>query len=107
MTNSSESRNGAGDDDTSFGDIIKDLDRNEVRIVIREETRRFRKPTTIISGLPSERGEIEKVAHDLKRFLATGGSAKDGLVILQGDQREAAKNRLVKMGYAESNIEVQ
>jgi translation initiation factor 1 len=94
-------------EDLAFGDYLRDLDRDQVRIIIREETRRFRKPTTLISGLPTERGELQKVAHELKKSLATGGSAKDGQVILQGDKREDAKQVLVKLGYSASNIEVQ
>ncbi len=47
------------------------------------------------------------MAHELKKKLTTGGSAKDGQVILQGDKREEAKTILVKLGYLESNIEVQ
>jgi len=58
-------------------------------------------------GLPDERGELQHVAQELKKKLATGGTAKDGQVILQGDKREEAKRILIKMGYAESNIEVQ
>jgi len=58
-------------------------------------------------GLPNERGELQRVAQELKKKLATGGTAKDGQVIIQGDKREEAKNILVKMGYSESNIEVQ
>ena len=91
----------------AFGDYLRDLDRDQVRIIIREETRRFRKPTTLISGLPTERGELQKVAHELKKSLATGGSAKEGQVILQGDKREEAKQVLIKLGYSASNIEVQ
>ncbi len=95
------------DDDVDFKDYLQDLDKDQVRIIIRVETRRFRKPTTIISGLPNERGSLEKVSHELKKKLATGGTAKDGLVILQGDHREPAKEILVKLGYSASNIEVQ
>lgn len=93
--------------DVAFGDILKELDRDQVRIIIREETRRFRKPTTLIMGLPKERGELQRVAQELKKKLATGGTAKDGQIILQGDKREDAKKILVKLGYSESNIEVQ
>jgi len=94
-------------EDIAFGEILKDLDKDQVRIIIRSEMRRFRKPTTLITGLPTERGELQKVTHDLKKHLATGGSAKDGQIILQGDHREAAKEQLIKMGYSASNIEVQ
>jgi translation initiation factor 1 len=86
---------------------LEELDKDQVRIIIRVETRKFRKPTTLIIGLPQERGEMERVTHELKKKLATGGSAKEGQIILQGDHREAAKELLVKLGYSASNIEVQ
>ena len=100
----------SGDDsdkieEPAFGDILRDLDRDQVRIIVRLELRRFRKPTTLITGLPP--AEMEKVARDLKKRLATGGSAKDGQIILQGDHREASKDVLVKEVYSDSNIEVQ
>jgi len=97
----------SNDDDVNFNDYLEDLDRDQVRIIIRVETRRFRKPTTLISGLPTERGEIQKVSRELKKKLAAGGSSKDGLVMLQGDHREAAKENLVRLGYSADNIEVQ
>jgi translation initiation factor 1 len=97
----------SNDDDVNFNDYLEDLDRDQVRIIIRVETRRFRKPTTLISGLPNERGELQKVSRELKKKLAAGGSAKDGLVMLQGDHREAAKENLVRLGYSADNIEVQ
>ena len=103
----SSSDSGKNADEIDFGNILRDLDRDQVRIIIRLEMRRFRKPTTLITGLPTERGELERVTHDLKRHLATGGSAKDGQIILQGDHRESAKEELIKLGYSASNIEVQ
>jgi len=95
------------DDDVNFSDYLQDLDKDEVHIVIRVETRRFRKPTTLISGLPKKDGSLEKVSRELKRMLATGGTAKNGLVILQGDQRNLAKETLVKLGFSPTSIEVQ
>ncbi|MDA4130987.1 MAG: stress response translation initiation inhibitor YciH [Thaumarchaeota archaeon] len=92
-------------EDPAFGDLLRDLDRDQVKIIVRLELRRFRKPTTLVSGLPGS--ELEKVARDLKKRLATGGSAKDGQIILQGEHREAVKEALVKLGYPQENIEVQ
>lgn len=95
------------DEEPSFNEFLEELDKDQVRIIIRVETRKFRKPTTLISGLPQARGELQKVSHELKKRLATGGSAKEGQIILQGDHREAAKEILVKLGYSAPNIEVQ
>ena len=88
-----------------FDEYLQDLDKDQVRIIIRVETRRFRKPTTLISGLPKD--SLQNISHELKKKLATGGTAKDGLIILQGDHREAAKEMLLKLGYPGSNVEVQ
>ena len=70
------------------------------------ETRRFGKPVTVIQGLPKTGASIKEVVRILKHRLATGGTLKEGIVILQGDQREKAKNELVKLGFAETSIEV-
>jgi len=70
------------------------------------ETRRFGKPVTVIQGLPKAGASIKEVVRILKHRLATGGTLKEGIVILQGDQREKAKNELVKLGFAETSIEV-
>jgi translation initiation factor 1 len=42
---------------------------------------------TLVHGLTS--GELNAVAAELKRSCGTGGTAKDGLVTLQGDKRDA------------------
>ncbi|MDQ2908822.1 MAG: stress response translation initiation inhibitor YciH [Candidatus Eremiobacteraeota bacterium] len=42
---------------------------------------------TLVYGLASR--ELESIATELKRRCATGGTAKDGVVSLQGDRRDA------------------
>ncbi len=95
------------EDDSIFGEVIKELDAQESHITIRLEMRRFRKPTTLITGLSGTKEELLRVTRQLKRKLATGGSLKDGVVLLQGDQRDGAKELLATLGFAESRIEVQ
>ena len=94
------------EEEPEFGELLRELDHSEIHIVIREETRRFSKPTTLIQGLPSDKVELEKVTRELKKKLATGGTSKDGQIILQGDKREEAKDVLEKMGYSGDQIEV-
>jgi translation initiation factor 1 len=43
---------------------------------------------TLVYGLAAR--ELEAVAADLKKRCGTGGTAKNGLVELQGDRRDAA-----------------
>lgn len=51
---------------------------------------------TIITGLPER--EIAQVAQTLKRSCGTGGTAKNGVVEIQGDHREAIVARLQAEG---------
>ena len=93
--------------ESEFEDALRELDKSEVRIVVRLETRKFRKPVTMVLGLPKEKHDLEEIARDLKRKLATGGTAKEGAILLQGDHREDVRDELVKLGYSASQIEVQ
>jgi translation initiation factor 1 len=87
--------------------VCEELEKEESRVVVRLEMRRFRKPTTMIEGLNPKRTDIDKIAHQLKSKLACGGTAKDGYILLQGDHREAVKTHLVTLGFSENSIEVQ
>ncbi len=93
--------------DSLFSDVLRELDAEESRIIVRLELRRFRKKTTVVEGLSGTQDSLADVARELKKKLATGGSVKDGIIILQGDQRDSVKEMLTRMGYSEQRIEVQ
>ena len=54
--------------------------------VSRTSSGRRGKTVTLVTGLPA--GDVAAVAKELKRLCGSGGSAKDGVVEIQGDQRE-------------------
>lgn len=58
-----------------------------VRIALDRKHRRG-KMVTIVSGASVDEAELTQLCRDLKKLLATGGSAHDGQVELQGDHRE-------------------
>ena len=87
--------------------VCEELEKDETRIVVRLEMRRFSKPTTMVEGLNPKRQDLVKLAKKLKQKLACGGTAKNGYILLQGDHRDTIKDRLVEMGFYESSIEVQ
>ncbi len=93
-------------EDLDFKGILSELDRSESHIVVRMETRRFGKPVTVIQGLPKTGASMKEVVRILKHRLATGGTVKDEILLLQGDQREGVKKELVKLGFLETSIEV-
>jgi translation initiation factor 1 len=86
---------------------IKDLDTQQdsgesvSRIIKmkREVKGRGGKTVTTLVGfnLPAE--NLQKVASDLKRHCGSGGSVKDGIIIIQGDQRDKIETYLAGQGY--------
>jgi len=93
-------------EDFDFNAALKELDKSETHLVVRVEFRRWGKHMTIIQGLPKMGRSLDEVAHRLKGRLATGGTAKEGVIMLQGDHRSRIKDELVKMGFAEDHIEI-
>ena len=83
-----------------------DLEKDSNHIIIRLETRRFKKKGTMIEGLDPKIKNLEKVAKELKSKYACGGTAKEGYIFLQGDHRETIKDTLVNLGFAEDTIEL-
>jgi translation initiation factor 1 len=89
----------------SMDDILKELDKEKTRIVISKDVRRFRKIATVVKGL-QDRKDIESITKEMKTKIGTGGTYKDGQIILQGDHRQYVKNFLLKKGYDETSIVV-
>ena len=65
--------------------------------VSRETSGRRGKTVTVVRGVPAR--ELDEVASDLKRQCGSGGSAKDGVVEIQGDHRPKVVARLESRGY--------
>jgi translation initiation factor 1 len=89
----------------SMDELIKEIEKEEAAIVITKDIRKYRKPVTVISGL-QERKDLKEITKQLKTKIGTGGTFKEGQIILQGDHREAAKGLLAEMGFKEEAIEV-
>ena len=65
--------------------------------VSRETSGRRGKTVTVVRGVPAR--DLDAVASDLKRLCGTGGSAKDGVVEIQGDHRPKIVARLEAQGH--------
>lgn len=64
-----------------------------------EKKGRGGKTATIISGFTLTQDELSDVAAQLKSKLGTGGSARGGEILIQGDRREDVMRLLRQMGY--------
>jgi translation initiation factor 1 len=95
----------SSDYDNSMDELLRELRKEETGIVISKDIRKFHKPVTIISGL-HDRKDAKNIARQLKSRIGTGGTFKEGQIILQGDHREKAMSLLVAMGFSEDSIEV-
>lgn len=70
------------------------------KLRVRLDTKqRAGKAVTLVSGFAGEENALEELGKRLKNFCGTGGSVKEGEVIVQGDQREKVMQWLLKNGF--------
>ncbi|MDX1910085.1 MAG: translation initiation factor [Saprospiraceae bacterium] len=60
------------------------------------------KETTAIKGFTGSDESLESLAKLLKNKCAAGGSAKDGIILVQGDHRDKVLKLLLDLGYKNS-----
>ena len=65
----------------------------------RETKGRGGKAVTLVKGVPLVGAELKKLAKQLKQKCGVGGSLKDDVIEIQGDQRDLLKKELESRGY--------
>lgn len=84
-----------------WDNIAKEGQRIKISIV----KKKFGKKYTVVNGLNKHEVNIKEIAKKLKAKFACGGTAKDGLVELQGDHSKDIKKELIKLGFSPDSIE--
>ena len=69
-----------------------------------EKKGRNGKPVTLIEGFEGSEDELKKISKQIKTTLGIGGSEKDGVIIIQGDNRDKIMDILKHMGYKTKRV---
>lgn len=81
-------------------DDVDTLPAAQQKLRVRLETKhRAGKTVTLVDGFVGKDEDREELGKKLKNYCGTGGSAKDGEIIVQGDHRDKVLQWLLKNGY--------
>ncbi|MCA9485230.1 MAG: stress response translation initiation inhibitor YciH [Nanoarchaeota archaeon] len=87
----------------SESDVFEEIAKSEQHIKVYTQTRRYGKKITLVEGF-DKHVDIKEVGKKLKEKLACGGTAKNGVIELQGDHKKKVRAVLVELGYSEDTI---
>lgn len=80
------------------------IQKTDELIKVYSAKKKFNKFVTMVEGLSGE--ELKNTAKSLKHKLACGGTVKDGLIVLQGEQKKKTVEVLVNLGFSRDNIKL-
>jgi translation initiation factor 1 len=81
--------------------VQETLEPKHQKLKVRLETKhRGGKAVTVVDGFIGKEDDLEQLGKQLKNFCGTGGSVKEGQVLIQGDQREKVVQWLQKNNYS-------
>ena len=84
-------------------DEAETLQAAQQKLKIKLETKhRAGKAVTLVENFIGTSDDLEELGKKLKNFCGTGGSVKDGEIIIQGDQWDKVLQWLLKNNYKQS-----
>ncbi len=86
--------------------IYEEVAKEQQRIVVKIDTRKYKKEVTVIEGLNPNEINLQELTSYLKSKFACGGTIKDNVIELQGNHKSRMKEVLIKKGFLPEQIKV-
>ncbi len=86
--------------------VCETIAKETQKIVVRVIHKKFNKVYTTIGGIDTKEIDIKDTTKKLKNKFACGGTAKKGVIELQGNHRANIKDYLVQLGFPAETIDV-
>jgi translation initiation factor 1 len=86
--------------------VCETIAKETQKITVRVIKKKFGKVYTLIEGIDTKEIDIKEVTTKLKSKFACGGTAKKGVIELQGNHRPMIKGFLIQLGFPSETIEV-
>jgi len=81
-------------------EVVETPEPSEQKLTIRLDRKQRRgKQVTLIEGFKGNDEDLKDLSKILKTKCGVGGSAKDGVIIIQGDFRKKVEQILTNLGY--------
>jgi translation initiation factor 1 len=85
--------------------IWENIAKENQKIKVKLVKKKFGKKYTAIEGVNEHEVDLKELAKKLKSRFACGGTAKSGIIELQGDHTRDMRKELIKQGFSPDSIE--
>ena len=79
------------------------IDKQRLKVLLDKKSRKG-KIVTAVEGFVGTEEDLEDLAKLLKQKCGVGGSAKDGVILIQGDLKTKVYDYLIALGYKAKTV---
>ncbi len=97
----STNNNYSYNDDDSVEEDTLPSQQQRLRVLLDKKNRKG-KAVTLVTGFVGNDSNLSTLGKKLKGLCGSGGSAKDGEILVQGDHRDKVLNYLLSNGYSQT-----
>ena len=87
--------------------VCETIAKESQKITVEIVKKKFGKKNTVVKGINEHEINLKDLAKKLKTKFACGGTAKDGMIELQGNYLKEIKAELIKLGFSPDTIEMK